>query len=643
MTSMTMKRLNSEQINSFVHNFLKRRNYSDHNTSRHHKKPPNINNSRAMKSMDTKAKESLEEIALNGSVVNATSDADATTWSLQAGADFAANAEAAFKSFIEFVAKFKSKQRLFEQLSQLEFPIFLYIFIELFDCGHKMSARRFLRDHKNRFKESIELQTIDLMSKSLNAMTLDPNLQKYKTSKYCVKISDKCLEQMKRHLKETNDLIIVQIISKSIDLNSYSTHNQIQTETNEKRVEKSSQFMDSEPLSAPDVQLSQTQTKGIQDFLDCVEKLRNSPPCRPPIRTFTVNSEDLCCAAVTDDMSALALGFTDSRICLKRFGQNFNSESRFELRKNTSEIHINLIEHDIEDEGDEDCGQTPDATNGANNCDTNSSAAEDTDNDDSYRTLRGHSGCIYGLTFCPRTDILLSCSKDTTVRAWDATSGHNVAAYNSHKSSVWALDSSLIGNLFCSGGDECVAYLWSLERSQPVRMFVTNSSCVHCLRFHHNCKYVAFAEREITLWDVDKAQEVRTFVGHEAPVHSLSFSLCGQYLASGGMDRKVIVWDIGSGKSLKVFTGHSNAVYSVCFDHNNTLLSSCGADQTLKLWNLKNTINSLSNKPLVADSETNQNTARVESDQFMSYQMNSKLIHSQFLPRNLLLTIGKTC
>ncbi|CAG2181611.1 unnamed protein product, partial [Oppiella nova] len=138
-------------------------------------------------------------------------------------------------------------------------------------------------------------------------------------------------------------------------------------------------------------------------------------------------------------------------------------------------------------------------------------------------------------------------------------------------------------------------------------------------------------------------QEVRTFVGHEAPVHSLSFSLCGQYLASGGMDRKVIVWDIGSGKSLKVFTGHSNAVYSVCFDHNNTLLSSCGADQTLKLWNLKNTINSLSNKPLVADSETNQNTARVESDQFMSYQMNSKLIHSQFLPRNLLLTIGKRC
>jgi hypothetical protein len=175
-----------------------------------------------MKSMDTKAKESLEEIALNGSVVNATSDADATTWSLQAGSDFAANAEAAFKSFTEFVAKFKSKQRLFEQLSQLEFPIFLYIFIELFDCGHKMSgkngdhgmsfgddlvnnccptARRFFRDHKNRFKESTELQTIDLMSKSLNAMAIDPNLQKYKTSKYCVKISDKCLEQMKRHLK----------------------------------------------------------------------------------------------------------------------------------------------------------------------------------------------------------------------------------------------------------------------------------------------------------------------------------------------------------------------------------------------------------------------------------------------------------
>ncbi|CAG2121532.1 unnamed protein product [Medioppia subpectinata] len=48
------------------------------------------------------------------------------------------------------------------------------------------------------------------------------------------------------------------------------------------------------------------------------------------------------------------------------------------------------------------------------------------------------------------------------------------------------------------------------------------------------------------------------------------------------------------------------------------------------------------NKPLVVtDTDANQNTFRIDSDQFMSYQMNSNVIHSQFLPRNLLLTIGK--
>ncbi|CAG2121605.1 unnamed protein product, partial [Medioppia subpectinata] len=237
---------------------------------------------------------------------------------------------------------------------------------------------------------------------------------------------------------EKNDLIIIDIINKSIDCNIYSTHNQNQPELTEKRIEKCPQFMDTESLSVTDVQLSQTQSQDLQDFMQCVDRLRNSPPSRFPIRTFTVNSEDLCCAAVTDDMSALALGFTDSTISLKKFGQNFNRESRFELKRNVCDIRLNLIEHDIEDvnndredDDNDDYCHTSGAINGVNTCDTNESPTGDV-REDAYRTLRGHSGPVLGLKFCPQTDILLSCSTDTTVRAWDATSGHNVSLYNHH-------------------------------------------------------------------------------------------------------------------------------------------------------------------------------------------------------------------
>ncbi|XP_054156806.1 TAF5-like RNA polymerase II p300/CBP-associated factor-associated factor 65 kDa subunit 5L [Oppia nitens] len=664
-----MKRINGDQISLFVNQFLRRRNYTDHmikpSSTANNKHRPNIVGSggggggghNKQRSADVKCKESLEEIALNGALVNVTSDADTVSLAHWTG-EMTASAESAYKHFLDFVQQYRTKIRFFDQLSQLEFPLFLYIFIELFECGHKVSARRFFREHKNRFKESTELQTIDSMNKSLNTMLFETSLHRFKTSKYLIKISDKCLEQMRKHFKETNDLIVIQILNKSFEFNIHSTHNQNQLEVSEKKLEKCSQYMDTESLSVSDVQLSQTQGKDVHDFLQCIDKLRNSPPCQPPIRRYIVDDEDLLCATVNDDMSALALGFGDSRIYLKRFGQQFTSDPRFELKRDNSKMEFNLVDYNVEDlyidnnnNNDDDDDDNENQSSLTNICDMNGDDVVDSET--SCRTLRGHCGSVYGLAFCPRSDILLSCSKDTTVRAWDVVSGHNISVYNCHQSSVWAIDAGLIGNQFCTAGDECVAYMWSLERSQPIRMFVTNFTAIHCLKFHPNCKYIAFAEKDIVLWDTERAQEVRTYVGHEAPVHCLSFSFCGQYMASAGEDRKVIVWDINSGKALKELTGHLNSVYTVCFDHNNTLLSSSGADQTLRLWNLKNiTTGNNNNVPpnlKTSASESadntsihNNNTSNVDSDQFMTYNINANVIYSQFMPRNLLLTIGKT-
>lgn len=82
----------------------------------------------------------LRELALNGMLSNASSDSDVISLSQGIG-DLAVIAEKSFQQFLEYVQQFKTKQRVFEQLLQLEFPLFVHIFIELFECGHKIAGK----------------------------------------------------------------------------------------------------------------------------------------------------------------------------------------------------------------------------------------------------------------------------------------------------------------------------------------------------------------------------------------------------------------------------------------------------------------------------------------------------------------------
>lgn len=65
--------------------------------------------------------------------------------------------------------------------------------------------------------------------------------------------------------------------------------------------------------------------------------------------------------------------------------------------------------------------------------------------------LRGHSGPVYGLAYVPGTDFLISCSEDTTMRAWDISSGVNRALFRGHNYPVWSVDVDRLGLNIATG------------------------------------------------------------------------------------------------------------------------------------------------------------------------------------------------
>jgi WD40 repeat protein len=75
------------------------------------------------------------------------------------------------------------------------------------------------------------------------------------------------------------------------------------------------------------------------------------------------------------------------------------------------------------------------------------------DIDRNNRVLRGHSGPVYGLAFIPGTKFLVSCSEDTTLRAWDYSTGVNRALYKGHTYPVWSVDCDRLGLNIATGKD----------------------------------------------------------------------------------------------------------------------------------------------------------------------------------------------
>jgi WD40 repeat protein len=75
-------------------------------------------------------------------------------------------------------------------------------------------------------------------------------------------------------------------------------------------------------------------------------------------------------------------------------------------------------------------------------------------------TLKGHTGSIYSLAFSPDGHTLVSGSRDTTVRLWDAATGELLQILEGHTDAVWSLAFAPDGRTLASGGRDAAVRLW---------------------------------------------------------------------------------------------------------------------------------------------------------------------------------------
>ncbi|XP_059586181.1 transcription initiation factor TFIID subunit 5 [Alligator mississippiensis] len=561
------------------------------------------------------------------------------------------------------------------ELSQLFYPLFVHMYLELVYNQHESEAKSFFEkfhgDQECYYQD--DLRVLSSLTKKEH-MKGNETMLDFRTSKFVLRISRDSYQLLKRHLQEKQNNQIWNIVQEHLYIDIFdgmprskqqidamvgSLAGEAKREANKAKVffgllkepeievplddedeegeneegkpKKKKPKKDSvgskskkqDPNAPPQNRIPLPELKDsdkldkAMNIKEATKRVRLGPDCLPSIcfYTFLNAYQGLTAVDITDDSSMIVGGFADSTVRVW-------SVTPKKLRSVKTAADLSLIDKESDDVLERIMDEK--------------TASE-------LKILYGHSGPVYGTSFSPDRNYLLSSSEDGTVRLWSLQTFTCLVGYKGHNYPVWDTQFSPYGYYFVSGGHDRVARLWATDHYQPLRMFAGHLADVTCSRFHPNSNYIATgsADRTVRLWDVLNGNCVRIFTGHKGPIHSLAFSPNGRFLATGATDGRVLLWDIGHGLMVGELKGHTDTIYALRFSRDGEILASGSMDNTVKLWDAVKAFEDLETDDFTtATGHINlpENSQDLLLGTYMS--KSTPVIHLHFTRRNLLLAAG---
>ena len=193
------------------------------------------------------------------------------------------------------------------------------------------------------------------------------------------------------------------------------------------------------------------------------------------------------------------------------------------------------------------------------------------------RTLIGNDHSVSAIRFIPSGapgapssgNLLVSASKDKTLRIWDITTGYCLRTLHGHTSWVRDVYPSLDGRFLLSNGDDLAVKLWDMSVLEP-------ESRLTMFGHEHFNECCALAPPS-------SYQHLATMAGLKRPPPASSTA---EFMATGSRDKTIKLWD-ARGACIITLTGHDNWVRATVFHPSGKYLLSVSDDKTLRCWDLR--------------------------------------------------------
>jgi guanine nucleotide-binding protein G(I)/G(S)/G(T) subunit beta-1 len=193
------------------------------------------------------------------------------------------------------------------------------------------------------------------------------------------------------------------------------------------------------------------------------------------------------------------------------------------------------------------------------------------------RTLRGHFGKVYALSWCPNDETperLASASQDGSIIVWNSITGSKLRMVRLASQWVMSVAYSPSGTLVASGGLDNVVSGFKyqtkglLEQKPQIAFpdltLTHHQGYISCTRFVSDDQIVTSSgDSTVVLWDVTKQKPVTVFEGHDSDVMTVTGFGQNGTLVSGACDCTAKVWDTRSGKCEQTHEGHESDVNSI--------------------------------------------------------------------------------
>ena len=207
-----------------------------------------------------------------------------------------------------------------------------------------------------------------------------------------------------------------------------------------------------------------------------------------------------------------------------------------------------------------------------------------------FRTLTGHSEQVNSVAVSTDGTLIVSGSKDHSVRVWDAQTGaEKISLLLGHTGHMSPVAISSDGRLIASRSGNHEVRLWDLQTGKAIGKPMRGRSIfVRALVFSPDAQWLASGSQDgpVHIWDVttQKLSTIGPFCC-EKPVLAVAVSPDGRLIAAGDERGYIGFWQIETGQpSRKPLKTKLSSVWSIGFSPDGTRIVAGGEHITERVW-----------------------------------------------------------